>query len=158
MHWFAFCLQIQPVNLTCKPETHRANRWISEAFVETQARLGTNLFGLFSCVGSFWNRVDSICSDSTCEVWERWLLAVWAIGFSDWLCASESVRCVGGAEFCVRRWTLWCALCFSMHSVPSFPVFMFWCTGTRLAATDVKEAYCISRKRRTYMLLCNWQP
>ena len=40
-------------------------------------RLGrTNLFGVFSCVGSFWNHVDSVCSDSTCEVWERWLLAV----------------------------------------------------------------------------------
>ena len=25
-----------------------------------------------------------------------------------------------------------CALCFSKHSVPSFPVFMFWSTGTRL--------------------------
>ena len=30
-----------------------------------------------------------------------------------------------------------------MHSIPSFPVFVFWSTSTRLAPLDVKEAYCI---------------
>ena len=44
------------------------------------------------------------------------------LDFSDWWCASESALC---------------ALCFSMHSVPSFLVFMFWSTGTRLAVTSV---------------------
>ena len=118
---------------------------------------GTNLLDVFSCVGSFWNRTDVVCSDSTCKVWERWLSAVWAIGFSDWLrascmtiliggCASESAWCVGG---------ILCSLCFSMHSVPSFPVFMCW--SMRLAPPAVKEAYCISRKCRTYVLLWSWQ-
>ena len=50
------------------PETHRANSWLSEAFLETQTSSGTNLFGVFSCVGSFGDRVDSICSNSTCKV------------------------------------------------------------------------------------------
>ena len=31
-------------------------------------------------------------------------------------------------------------LSFSMHSVPSFPVFMFWITGTRLASPDLVQA------------------
>ena len=44
-----------------------------------------------------------------------------------------------------------------MHSIPSFPFFMFWSTGTRLAPPAVKEAYCIPRKCRTYTLLWNWQ-
>ena len=35
--------------LVLKPETRRANRWPSEAFGETS---GTNLFGVFSCVGA----------------------------------------------------------------------------------------------------------
>ena len=78
---------------------------------------------LFSCVGSFWNHTDVVCSDSTCEVWEGWLSAVGAIGLSDWLCASKSARCVGGAEHC--------ALCFSMHSVPLFLVLIFWSTGVQ---------------------------
>ena len=34
---------------------------------------------------------------------------------------------------------------------------MFWSTGTRVAPPNVKEAYCISRKHRTYALLCSWQ-
>ena len=49
-----------------------------------------------------------------------------------------------------------CASC--MHSIPSFPLFMFWITGTRLAPLDVKETYCILRKCRTYMLLWSKQP
>ena len=34
-----------------------------------------------------------------------------------------------------------CALCFSMHSVPSFPVFMFCSTGTRLAVMSVQDEF-----------------
>ena len=49
-----------------------------------------------------------------------------------------------------------CALCFSMHSVPhfvpSFPVFVFWITDTRLVPPAVKEAYCILHRRRMYTL------
>ena len=37
-----------------------------------------------------------------------------------------------------------CALCFSMHSVPSFTVFMFWSTGTRLAVMSLQdELICV---------------
>ena len=55
-----------------------------------------------------------------------------------------------------------CALCFSLvtyglHSVPSFPVFMFWITGTRLAPPDVNGTYCISSGCIMYTLLCSWQ-
>ena len=40
-------------NWHLKAETHWPNRWTSEAFGETQTRSETNLFGVFSCVGSF---------------------------------------------------------------------------------------------------------
>ena len=128
-----------------KPETYRANRWPSEVFGETRTSLGTNLFGLFSCIGSFWDCVDSVCSDL---VWEHWLFAVWAIGYSDWLCAScmtiviGSVlvnQCGGRGGILCARWTLRCALCFSMHCVLSFPVLMFWITGMRLALPNLAQ-------------------
>ena len=92
---------------------------------ETWTRSGTNLFGVFSCVESIHSRSDVVWSDSTCKVWGGWLSTVCAIGFSDWLCASESERCVTGVEYC-SHW-------FSTHSVLSFLVFMFWSTGMRLA-------------------------
>ena len=72
-----------------------------------------------------------------------------------------------------------CALWFSTHSVPSFPVVMLCCTGMRqvvmsvqdeiieskesrvhkpcLQLTQAPPTYCISRKRRTYTLLWSWQ-
>ena len=84
-------------------------------FGETRTSSGTNLFSVFSCVGSFWDRVDSVCSDSTCEVWEGWLSAVWAIGYSDWLCASKSAQC--------GRSGMPCAHCFSSLHFP------FSCVG-----------------------------
>ena len=99
-----------------KAGTHR---WMSEAFGETQTRSGTNMFVVFSCVGSFRSRSDVACSDSACEVWGGWLSAVWAIGFSDWRCARESAQCVG-------RGNTVCALVF-------YTWFMFWSTGMRLA-------------------------
>ena len=77
------------------------------------------MFGVFSCVGSFQSCSDVVFSNSACEIWGGGLSDVWAIGYSDWQCASES-------------WIL-CARWFSMHSVPSFLVFMFWSTGMRLA-------------------------
>ena len=72
------------------------------------------------------------------------------------LCASCMTILIGGV------WHVWwgrilCAFCFSMYSVPSFPVFMFWSTGMRLAPPAVKEAYCILCKRRSYKLLWSWQ-
>ena len=74
------------------------------------------------------------------------VLAVWPF----WLAVCWRISAVCG------RGGILCALCFSLHSVPSFPVFMFWITGTRLVPPDVKETYCISRKRRTYTLF-SWQ-
>ena len=36
------------------------------------------------------------------------------------------------------------ALCFSMHSIPSFLVFVFWSTGTRLAVMSIQdELICV---------------
>ena len=66
---------------------------------------------------------------------------------SDWRCASESARYVGGAEYCV---------CFVFLCTP-FCHSLFPCFGV-LAPPDVKETYCISCKRRTYTLLCSRQP
>ena len=69
-----------------KPETHRANRWPSEAFGETWKSSGTNLFGVFSCV------FEAVCFNATflpngsdkCQLgWLdkcSWLLVwVWAV-------------------------------------------------------------------------------
>ena len=55
---------------------------------------------------------------------------------------SESAQCVcvRGGILCAPLNSMVCSmLCFSMHSVSSFPVFVFWITGTRLAPPDVKE-------------------
>ena len=38
---------------TLKAGTHWPNCWTSEAFGETRMRSGTNMFGVFSCAGSF---------------------------------------------------------------------------------------------------------
>ena len=107
---------------TVKEGTHWPNCWMSEAFGETWMRLGTNIFGVFSCVGSFGSHADVVCSDLTCKVWEGWLSAVSGIGFSDWRCASKSARCVGGAEYCVR----FVFLCTLFHH------FLFLCSATYL--------------------------
>ena len=42
-----------------KAGTHRPNCWTSEAFGETRTRLGTNIFDVFSCAGSFQSRWTS---------------------------------------------------------------------------------------------------
>ena len=104
-----------------KAGTHWPNRWTSEAFGETRTRSGTNMFGVISCIGSFRSRLDIVCSNSTCEVWGGWLSDVWAIGFSDWRCASESPWCVGGRDTV-------CALVFyTLRSVIScFHVLENW--------------------------------
>ena len=126
--------------------THQPNCWTSKVFVETRTRSGTNLFGVFSCVGG-WSRVNVVCSDSTCKVWGGWLSAVWATGLSDWLCASCMIILIGSVL--VNKcgvWEGWNTVCslFSMHSVPSFPVV-------------APPTYCISCKCRAYPLLWSWQ-
>ena len=54
--------------LTVKAGTNRPNRWACEAFGETRMTSGTNMFGVFSCVGRFRSRADIVGSDSACKV------------------------------------------------------------------------------------------
>ena len=61
-----------------KHGAHWPNRWPSETFGETQTSLGTILFGVFNCDGSFWNRADGAWSDSTRKVWEHWRSEDWS--------------------------------------------------------------------------------
>ena len=63
------------------------------------------------------------------EPLDIWLVVCYLYDRFDWWCASESARCGKGRLLCV--------LCFSMHSLQLFPVFMFWNTGTRLAKQNV---------------------
>ena len=84
-----------------KAGTHQPNHLTSGAFGESRTRSETNMFAVFSCIGSFRSRADVVCSNWTCEVWGGGPSDVWAIEFSDWRCASESARCVGGLEYCV---------------------------------------------------------
>ena len=102
---------------TVKAGTQWPNRWMSEAFGATQTRSGTNLLGVFSCVGSFSEPCGRCLLRFNMRNLRSWLSAVWAIGFSDWLCASE-INTVSG------RGRILCAIWFSMHSVPPSPVFM----------------------------------
>ena len=125
-----------------KAGTHRPNRWTSEAFGETRTRSVTNVFSVFSCVGSFRSRADVVSSDGACEVWGGGLSDVWATGFSDRLCASWMAVLISGVL--VNQRGVWegrilCALCFSMHSVPSFPVFMFCSTGLRIVSMSIQD-------------------
>ena len=112
-----------------KAGTHQPNLWTSEAFGETRTRSGTNLF---SCVWSFRSHVDVVCSDSVCKVWGGWLSAVWAIGISDWWCASCIATLIGGVL--ANQCGVWearntvCALFFyALRSViPCFHVLEYW--------------------------------
>ena len=76
--------------------TQWPNHWTSAAFGETRTRLETNIFGVVSCVGSFRSRADVVGSDWACEVWGGGPSDVWAIGFSDWLCASWMAVLIAG--------------------------------------------------------------
>ena len=131
--------------LQVKAGTHWPNCWTSEAFGGMWTKSGTNLFGVFSCVGSFWNRLDVVCSNSTCEVWEGWLLAIWAIGFSDWLCATCMTILIGGVlanqqSLLEGRNTVCTLFFYALRSI------ICW-------SHVAPPAYCISRKRRMYTLL-----
>ena len=126
--------------LSVKAGTHWPNHWTSEVFGDTRTRPGPYLFGVFSCVGSFW---IVICSDSTCKVWGGWLLAVWAIRFSDWW-ASYVTILIGGVLANQRgvweRWNPVRALffCALLSVISCFHV--------------APTAYCISHKCRMYTL------
>ena len=50
--WFSRAV-VSVLSLCVKAGTHWPNRWTSEAFGETRMRSGTNMFGVFSCTGSF---------------------------------------------------------------------------------------------------------
>ena len=92
-----------------KAGTHRPNCWTSEALGEAHTKSGTNLFGVLEA----WKLLErcrlrmSIRSLRRRAVrrlshWILWLVVCQLNGRSDWRCASESVQCVGGAEYCVR--------------------------------------------------------
>ena len=103
-----------------KAGTHWPNHWTSEAFGETRTRSGINMFGVFSCVGSFWSRAEVVCSDSTYEV------------------------------------GILCALCFSMHSVPSFPVFMLRHPLIASRASEERTRYCGAGSTSKRCVECNF--
>ena len=77
-------------------------------------------------------------------------------GYSDWLCANCSMTILIGGVLANQQHGR-SGSDDGLHSVLSFPVLMFWITGTRLAPPDVKETYFISSKRRSYTLPCSWQ-
>ena len=55
LHWWNVNV---PLFLCVKAGTHSPNCWTLEALGETRTTSGTNLFGVLSCIGSFWNRTD----------------------------------------------------------------------------------------------------
>ena len=110
-----------------KAGTHRPNRWTSEALGEALTRSGTNMFGVFSCVGSSQSRADVVGSN-----WEGGPSEVWAIGFSDWLCASWVVVLIGGVlanqhSVWEGRNTVCASFFYALRSViPHFHVLQDW--------------------------------
>ena len=128
--------------LPVKAGTHR---WMSEGFGETRTRSGTNMFGVFSCVGSFQSWADVVGSDWACKVWGGGPSDVCAIGFSDWLCASWMAILIGSVRANQRSvwegWnTVWALFFYALCSVIScFHVFMFCSTGTRLVVMSVQD-------------------
>ena len=116
-----------PCGWPIKAGTNQPNRWMSETFGETLVRSGTNMFGMFSCVGAFGAARASSATIQHAK--------------------SEEVGCqpsepleslTGGVLAACGRGRILCVLCFCMHSVPSFLVFMFWSTGTRLPVMSIQ--------------------
>ena len=147
--WISFkACPILPLPFCCSCWCH-LKAGTSEAFGETWMRSGTNLFSVFSCVGSFRSRTDVVCFDSTCKVWGGWLLAVWAIGFSDWSYSKHATILIGGVL--ANQRDVWegrntvCAL------------FFYACRSVISCFHVAPHTYCISHKRRTYTLLWSWQ-
>ena len=74
----------------------------------------------------------AVCSDWTYEVWGGGLLDVWAIEFSDWLCASCMTILIGGVlanQRGVLGGGILCALSFAMQNPPviiCFHVLEYW--------------------------------
>ena len=93
------------------------------------------------CVQLRWKLLEpcgQLLPDSTCEVWERWLLAVWAVRYSEcvlavwpfWLavCVWEGLNSVCAAELCGERFVFQCT---------PFRHFLFSCFG--LLARDLRH-------------------
>ena len=47
-------------------DTRHAN--VAGMALKKKTSSGTNLFSVFSCIGSFWNHMDSVCSNSAKSV------------------------------------------------------------------------------------------
>ena len=59
--------------MSIKPETYRTNHRPSEEFGESRTSSGTNLFGVFSCVGSFWETTSALIQHAKSEIFDCWL-------------------------------------------------------------------------------------
>ena len=81
------------------------------------------------------------------------------VGYSDWWCACESARCVGGAEFCVHSFMV-CALFFyALRSfISCFPVLHHWheTSATQSRTSTERTRYCVIGSRRGSMFQCNF--
>ena len=148
--WWCLCVFFQHVSPQCLPfnlkaGTHPPNCWTSEAFGENWTMLGTDLFGVFNCVGSFRSRADVVCSNSTCKVWGGGLSAV-----SDWLCASCMTILIGSVL--VNQHGVWrntvrfVFLCTLLHH------FLFSWSATRLDVqlpypTTLRPLWCLTCSR-----------
>ena len=110
-------------------------------------RSRTNMFGVFSCVGSFRSHSDVVCSGWTCRVWGGGPSDVWAVGFSDWRCASEC----GGLKGPCFNWNA-CQNSYS-SKIPSlwncnFAGFQWQCLSSlndRHACTDWSAMWSCER-------------
>ena len=133
--------------IVLKAGTHWPNRWTSEAFGETRTRSGTNMFGVFSCIGSFRSHADVVCSNLTCKVWGGGLSDVRAIRFSDCLCSRWMAVLIGGVL--ANQHGVWegqntvsTLFFYALRSV--IPIFMFCSTGMRLVVMSVQdELICV---------------
>ena len=94
------------------------------------------MFSVFSCVRSFRSRSDVVLADST---WGR-LSAVWAIGYSDWRCVSESAQCVWEGQN-----TVCASVIYALRSIISCLWSFIWSTHMRLAVimSVQEELICV---------------
>ena len=108
---------LQRTCMCLKAGTHSQSLDVWSVWRDSDEVGNGNLFGVFSCVGSFRSHSDVVCSDSTCEVWGGGLSDVWAIGYSDWLCVSWMAILIGGV----------CGIFYALCSIIScFHVLEHW--------------------------------
>ena len=97
-NWFFFSI-FRFLHPSIKAGIHWPENSTSKIFGKTQTSSGTNLFGVLSCVGSFWNCTDGVWSDSTRKVWECWRS-------EDWTPLDTLIGCVPAVQ-----WPFWLRVC-----------------------------------------------